>query len=346
MGNLSGDTKTNAIGLTREDYRGAPSTLCQGCGHNAVAAQIIAACHALSILPEDVVKFSGIGCSSKCPTYFLGRSFGFNGLHGRMPSLATGTLFADTSLIGIGLSGDGDSASIGMGQFKHVCRRNLPLVYIIANNGVYGLTKGQFSPTAEKNLELKRQGKNPYLPVDICMEAMAANATFVARAFAGDPKQLRELIKAALKHQGTAVIDVISPCVTFHNLDQSIHSYAWGKKHERQIHEISFIPDRKEIEIDEFEEGTVKEIELHDGTSILIKKIGGDYDPTNRFQAFIMLEDAEINNLLLTGLIYLDTKQQPMYEAFNLPDIPLNRVPVGKLRPPKETLEMVNSWML
>ena len=346
MGNLSRDTKTNAIGLTREDYRGAPSTLCKGCGHNAIAAQIIAACYALNISPEDVVKFSGIGCSSKCPTYFLSRSFGFNGLHGRMPSLATGALFADTSLIGIGLSGDGDSASIGMGQFKHVCRRNLPLVYIIANNGVYGLTKGQFSPTAEKNLELKRQGKNPYLPVDICMEAMAANATFVARAFAGDPKQLRELIKAALNHNGTAVIDVISPCVTFHNLDQSIHSYAWGKKHERQIHEISFIPDREEIVIDEFEEGTVKEIELHDGTSILIKKIGGDYDPTNRFQAFIMLEDAEINNLLLTGLIYLDTKQEPMYESFNLPDAALNRLPNEKLRPADETLEMVNSWML
>ncbi|MCD4673914.1 MAG: 2-oxoacid:ferredoxin oxidoreductase subunit beta [Anaerolineaceae bacterium] len=346
MGNFSRDTKTNAIGLTREDYRGAPSTLCKGCGHNAIAAQIIAACYALNISPEDVVKFSGIGCSSKCPTYFLSRSFGFNGLHGRMPSLATGALFADTSLIGIGLSGDGDSASIGMGQFKHVCRRNLPLVYIIANNGVYGLTKGQFSPTAEKNLELKRQGKNPYLPVDICMEAMAANATFVARAFAGDPKQLRELIKAALNHNGTAVIDVISPCVTFHNLDQSIHSYAWGKKHERQIHEISFIPDREEIVIDEFEEGTVKEIELHDGTSILIKKIGGDYDPTNRFQAFIMLEDAEINNLLLTGLIYLDTKQEPMYESFNLPDAALNRLPNEKLRPADETLEMVNSWML
>jgi 2-oxoglutarate ferredoxin oxidoreductase subunit beta len=341
----SADAKTNAIGLTRDEYRGAPSTLCQGCGHNALAAQIIAACFELNIPPEGVVKFSGIGCSSKCPTYFMSRSFGFNGLHGRMPSLATGALFADKTLIGIGLSGDGDSASIGMGQFKHVCRRNLPLVYIIANNGVYGLTKGQFSATAEKDLELKRQGKNPYLPVDICMEALAANATFVARAFAGDPKQLRELIKAALKHEGTAVIDVISPCVTFHNLDHSLHSYAWGKKHERPIHEISFIPDRNEITIEDHEAGLVREIELHDGTSILLKKLGGDYDPTNRFQAFIMLEDAEVNNLLLTGLIYLDTKQPPMQDAFDLPDEPLNRTPIEKLRPSKESLDMVNGWM-
>jgi 2-oxoglutarate ferredoxin oxidoreductase subunit beta len=210
---------------------------------------------------------------------------------------------------------------------------------------VYGLTKGQFSATAEKDLELKRQGKNPYLPVDICMEALAANATFVARAFAGDPKQLRELIKAALKHEGTAVIDVISPCVTFHNLDHSLHSYAWGKKHERPIHEISFIPDRNEITIEDHEAGLVREIELHDGTSILLKKLGGDYDPTNRFQAFIMLEDAEVNNLLLTGLIYLDTKQPPMQDAFDLPDEPLNRTPVEKLRPSKESLDMVNGWM-
>jgi 2-oxoglutarate/2-oxoacid ferredoxin oxidoreductase subunit beta len=339
------ELKKNALGLTKDDYKGAPSTLCPGCGHNVLAAQIIAACYELNILPEEVVKFSGIGCSSKCPTYFLSRSFGFNGLHGRMPSLATGALFADVSMIGIGLSGDGDSASIGMGQFKHVCRRNLPLVYIIANNGVYGLTKGQFSATAEKNLELKRQGKNPYLPVDICMEAMAANATFVARAFAGDPKQLRELIKAAIKHKGTAVIDVISPCVTFHNLENSIHSYTWGKKNERQIHELSFVPDKKDIEFEEFGEGAVREIELQDGTAILIKKLGGDYDPTNRFQAFIMLEDAEVNNLLLTGLIYLDTKQESMYESFNLPREALNRLPSEKLRPPEETLKWVNKLM-
>jgi len=346
MANEKRELKKNAIGLTKNDYQGAPSTLCPGCGHNVLASQIIAACYELNIVPEEVVKFSGIGCSSKCPTYFLSRSFGFNGLHGRMPSLATGTLFADTNMIGIGLSGDGDSASIGMGQFKHVCRRNLPLVYIIANNGVYGLTKGQFSATAEKDLELKRQGKNPYLPVDICMEAMAANATFVARAFAGDPKQLRELIKAAIKHKGTAVIDVISPCVTFHNLENSIHSYSWGKKNERPIHELSFVTDKDELEIEEFDEGAVREIELGDGTSILIKKLGGDYDPTNRFQAFIMLEDAEVNNLLLTGLIYLDTKQGSMYEAYDLPDVPLNRLPNDKLRPSVESLKMINSMML
>ncbi|NMD32098.1 MAG: 2-oxoacid:ferredoxin oxidoreductase subunit beta, partial [Chloroflexi bacterium] len=209
--------QVNAAGLSRADYRGAPSTLCQGCGHNGIASQIVAACYELDIVPEQVVKFSGIGCSSKSPTYFLSRSFGFNGLHGRMPSLALGALFADTSLKGIGVSGDGDTASIGMGQFKHLVRRNLPMVYLVENNGVYGLTKGQFSATAERGLELKRQGINPFLPVDICLEALVANATFVARSFAGDPKQLKELLKAAFSHNGIAVLDIISPCVTFHN---------------------------------------------------------------------------------------------------------------------------------
>jgi 2-oxoglutarate ferredoxin oxidoreductase subunit beta len=179
----------NLAGLARNDYRGAPSTLCQGCGHNSIASQIVAACYELNIVPENVVKFSGIGCSSKSPTYFLSRSFGFNGLHGRMPSLATGALFGDITLKGIGVSGDGDTASIGMGQFKHMVRRNLPMVYICENNGVYGLTKGQFAPTAEKGLNLKHQGTNPYTPIDICMEALASNATFVARSFAGDPSR-------------------------------------------------------------------------------------------------------------------------------------------------------------
>jgi len=192
-------TQVNIAGLSRQDYRGLPSTLCQGCGHNSVASQIIAAAYELNLVPEEVMKFSGIGCSSKSPTYFLNRSFGFNGVHGRMPSLALGALFADTTVKGIGVSGDGDTASIGLGQFKHLIRRNLPMVYIVENNGVYGLTKGQFSATAEQGLELKKQGINPYLPVDICMEALAANATFVARSFAGDPKQVKELIKAAFR---------------------------------------------------------------------------------------------------------------------------------------------------
>src|SRR5512137_1822866 len=216
--------QVNLVGLSKTDYRGNPSTLCQGCGHNSIASQIIAACYELDIIPENLVKFSGIGCSSKSPTYFLNRSFSFNGLHGRMPSLATGALFGDYTLKGLAVSGDGDTASIGMGQFKHVIRRNLNLTYIVENNGVYGLTKGQFSATAEQGLELKSQGINPYMPVDIAWEALVGNATFVARSFAGDPKQVKELIKAALMHNGIAVLDIISPCVTFNNADSAIHS--------------------------------------------------------------------------------------------------------------------------
>ena len=214
---MARQAQVNRVDLSKADYRGAETTLCKGCGHNSISSQIIAACYELNIVPEDIVKFSGIGCSSKSPTYFLGRSFGFNGLHGRMPSLATGALFADTSLEGIGVSGDGDTASIGMGQFKHIMRRNVPMVYIVENNGVYGLTKGQFSATAEEGLSLKYQGENQYMPVDIVWEAVVANASFVARSFAGDPKQVKELLKAAISHNGIAVLDIISPCVTFNN---------------------------------------------------------------------------------------------------------------------------------
>ncbi len=275
----------NLAGLSKLDYKGAPTTLCQGCGHNSIANQIVAACYELNLVPENVVKFSGIGCSSKSPTYFLSRSFSFNGLHGRMPSLATGAMFGDTSLEAIGVSGDGDTASIGMGQFKHMVRRNLPLVYIVENNGVYGLTKGQFSATAERGLSLKKQGTNPYLPVDIAMEALISNATFVARSFAGDPKQVKELLKAAISHYGIAVLDIISPCVTFNNQDETLHSYTWGKDHEAPLHELSFIPARDEIMVEDFDEGSVREVTMHDGSVVMLKKLAADYDPTDRWQA-------------------------------------------------------------
>jgi 2-oxoglutarate ferredoxin oxidoreductase subunit beta len=336
---------TNLAGLTRTEYRGAPSTLCQGCGHNSIASQIVAACYEINLVPEKVVKFSGIGCSSKSPTYFLSRSFGFNGLHGRMPSLALGGLFGDVTLKGIGISGDGDTASIGLGQFKHMVRRNLPMVYIVENNGVYGLTKGQFSATAEKGLSLKKQGVNPYLPVDICLEALAANATFVARSFAGDPKQVKELIKAAFSHNGVAVIDIISPCVTFHNQEDSIHSYAFGKDHEAPLHEISFVPPRDEITIEDYEEGTTREVELHDGSMVVLKKLERDYDPTDRSQAYQVLEEAERNNWLVTGLIYVDTKKPSMFETYNIPETPLNRLTEKQLRPARETLDELNRQM-
>jgi 2-oxoglutarate/2-oxoacid ferredoxin oxidoreductase subunit beta len=339
------EKQKNSVGLSRVDYRGVPSTLCQGCGHNSIANQIITACYELNLVPEKVVKFSGIGCSSKSPFYFLSRSFGFNGLHGRMPSLALGASFGDISLKGIGVSGDGDTASIGIGQFKHLVRRNLPLVYIVENNGVYGLTKGQFSATAEKGLVLKKQGTNPYLPVDIAMEALIANATFVARSFAGDPKQVKELIKAAFSHNGIAIIDIISPCVTFHNQEQSLHSYTWGKDHESPLHEVSYIPHRDEITVDDFEEGSTREVTLHDGSNIILKKLEKDYDPTDRWQALHMLEEAHLKNWLVTGLIYIEPEAKSMFDVYNLPETPLNRMDESRLRPSRASLDKINQEM-
>jgi len=332
----------NAVGLSRADYRGEQSTLCRGCGHNSIASQIIAACYEAGLRPEEIVKYSGIGCSSKSPAYFLNRSFGFNGLHGRMPSLALGGCFGDITLKGIGLSGDGDSASIGLGQFKHLVRRNLPFVYIVENNGVYGLTKGQFSATAERGLKLKKQGTNPYLPVDIAMEALISNASFVARSFAGDPKQVKELVKAAFSHKGIAVLDIISPCVTFNNQEGSIHSYTFGKDHEDPLHEISFVPARDEIMIQDFEEGSVREVTLHDGSTVILKKLEADYDPTDHWQALRCLEEAQKNNWLVTGLLYINPEPPSIYDLFNLPDTPLNRMTEKQLRPPKKTLDDIN----
>jgi 2-oxoglutarate ferredoxin oxidoreductase subunit beta len=335
--------QTNRAGMTRVDYKGFPTTLCQGCGHNSIASQLIAACYEMDIVPEEILKFSGIGCSSKSPTYFLNRSFGFNGLHGRMPSLATGALFADTHLRAIGVSGDGDTASIGMGQFKHLVRRNAPMVYIVENNGVYGLTKGQFSATAEVGLELKHQGTNFYMPVDICMEALASNATFVARSFAGDPKQVKELLKAALSHHGIAVLDIISPCVTFNNQENTFHSYTWGKDHEAPLHEISFVPALDEITVEDFEEGTTREVTMHDGSMVILKKLDKDYDPTNRWQALRMMEEAQRNNWMVTGLIYLETGRPALTDLYNLPETPLNRLTDPDLRPARETLDKLNA---
>jgi 2-oxoglutarate ferredoxin oxidoreductase subunit beta len=336
--------QVNLVGLTKNDYRGYTSSLCQGCGHNSISSQIISACYELNIVPEKVIKFSGIGCSSKSPYYFLNRSFGFNGLHGRMPSLATGALFGDISMKGIGVSGDGDTASIGMGQFKHIIRRNVPMVYIVENNGVYGLTKGQFSATADEGLELKRQGTNPYLPVDIAWEALVGHATFVARSFAGDPKQVRELIKAAISHNGIAMLDIISPCVTFNNQDNTVHSYLWGKEHEVALHDLSYVPPAEEIMVD-YEDGQIKEVTMHDGSMILLKKLERDYDPTNRAEAMRVLEESNRECCLITGLIYIDESQPTLFDRYDLPDEPLNRLTEERLRPPRETMDELNALM-
>ncbi len=346
MAGTPANVNVNLAGLVKNDYRGNPSTLCQGCGHNSISNQIISAMYELSVVPEHVIKFSGIGCSSKSPTYFLNRSFGFNSLHGRMPSIATGALFGDHTLKGVGVSGDGDSASIGMGQFKHVMRRNVNMVYIIENNGVYGLTKGQFSATAEKGLLLKKQGANQYMPVDLCMEALASSATFVARSFAGNPKQVKELIKAAMSHHGIAVLDIISPCVTFNNQDTAYHSYAWGKEHEEPLHDITYVAPRNEIILEEeMKEGEIREVAMHDGSVVILKNLEKDYNPTDRFEAIRALAESHQNNWLVTGLLYIEEDKPSLTDIYNLVDTPLNRLEEADLRPAPAMLDKINALM-
>jgi len=333
-------TGVNLLGLGRGDYRGLPSTLCAGCGHNSISSQIIAACYEMSVPPWKTIKLSGIGCSSKSPAYFLNRSHGFNGLHGRMPSLATGALVANRGLRGIAVSGDGDTASIGIGQFIHMLRRNIPMVYIVENNGVYGLTKGQFSATADKGQVLKKGMENPFNPVDICIEALAANCGFVARSFAGDPRQVKELIKAALGYNGTAVLDIISPCVTFNNRDESTKSYTWGKEHEDPIHDMSVIPEREEIHVD-YEPGTATTVEMHDGSRLVLHKLERDYNPRDRMSALMLLEQARVNNELITGLLYLNDEQPILQDTAGLVDTPIVDLSPEALRPSPESLEQL-----
>jgi 2-oxoglutarate ferredoxin oxidoreductase subunit beta len=334
-------THINALGLERNAYTGRPSTLCRGCGHDSIASQIISVAFELSVDPHRVIKLSGIGCSSKSPAYFLSRSFGFNGLHGRMPSLATGAVIVNNELIAIGVSGDGDTGSIGLGQFKHMLRRNVPMVYIVENNGVYGLTKGQFSATADRGQKLKYAGMNELPPIDICIEAIAANASFVARSFAGDPKQVRELLKAALSHRGTAVLDIISPCVTFNNHEDSTKSYPYGKANEEMLQDVTYVPYGEEITV-EYEAGQEQIVELHRGARILLRKLDpASYDPTNRAGAYHLLEQAREEQSFLTGLIYIDPDRPSMIEESGLVDTPLVKLTEDQVRPPREALEQI-----
>jgi 2-oxoglutarate ferredoxin oxidoreductase subunit beta len=332
--------KTNKIGLEFADYKGMASTLCKGCGHDSISAQIISVCFERSIPPTHVVKLSGIGCSSKTPAYFLNQAHGFNTLHGRMPSLATGTMLANHKLIAIGVSGDGDTGSIGLGQFKHMMRRNVPLVYVIENNGVYGLTKGQFSATADEGQKLRHAGINEMPPLDLCMEALIADCTFVARSFSGDSKQVRALLSAAMSHRGTAVLDIISPCVTFNNHEESTKSYDYGRSHEEMLQEITFIPAYEEITVD-YPEGTAIEVEMHDGSHIVLKKLGKDHDPTNRRDALELLDNANRAHEFITGLIYLDENRPTLPELMHLTDTPLAHLTEARLRPPREALAKV-----
>jgi 2-oxoglutarate ferredoxin oxidoreductase subunit beta len=327
----------NAVGLRKQDYRGAPSTLCAGCGHDSVTNQIITAAFDLGIRPESVLRMSGIGCSSKSAAYMLGRSHGFNAIHGRMPSVTTGAHLANHSLKALAVSGDGDTASIGLGQFLHLLRRNVPMVYIVENNGVYGLTKGQFSATADQGQILRHAGTNSLPPIDLCAEAVLNGCGFVARSFAGDARQLRELIKAAFEFNGTAVIDVISPCVTFNNHETSTKSYPYGKAHELPLHDITFVPHRDEISVD-YEPGTVTDVALHDESVIRLRKLTVDYDPTDRLQALLTLERARADHEFVTGLLYLSTARPTLAAALGL-HTPLATLAEADLRPSVQGFE-------
>ncbi|HXV63119.1 MAG TPA: 2-oxoacid:ferredoxin oxidoreductase subunit beta [Vicinamibacteria bacterium] len=332
--------KTNRIGLTQTDYKGKPSTLCKGCGHDSISSQLVKAFFEYGIEPHRVAKLSGIGCSSKTPAYFLNRSHGFNAVHGRMPSIATGCVLANRELIAVGVSGDGDTASIGIGQFVHLLRRNLPVVYIVENNGVYGLTKGQFSATADLGSKLKTGVSNDLPAIDLCGLAVELGATYVARSFAGDPKQVVALIQGAFGHSGTAVLDIISPCVTFNNHAGSTKSYTWGKDNEELIHEVDFIPHFEDIEV-EYGEGEALSVELHDGSHIVLKKLERDYDPRNRRRAMELLAEAHEKQQFLTGLVYVDPKEKTFLDLLNLVDEPLATLSVERVRPPRSALEEI-----
>ncbi len=329
--------KVNMLGLEKGEYRDKPSTLCKGCGHNSISARLVNIAWELGLDQSQIIKLSGIGCSSKSPAYWLGQSHGFNSVHGRMPSLATGAVVANRSLTAIGVSGDGDTGSIGLGQFKHASRRNVPMVYIVENNGVYGLTKGQFSATSDVGQKLKYAGVNELPPLDICFEAILAGATFVARSFAGDAKQLETLLKAAISHHGIAVLDIISPCVTFNNQPTSTHSYDYGRKHNEPLQELEFIPSMEEIEIEDYD-GEL-EVQLHDGSWIVLSKVGEDYDPTDKKSAYQMMAEADESGRFLTGLFYIKENEPDLVDLLDIVDTPLVSLPKEKLQPSRESLE-------
>ncbi|GIU74338.1 MAG: 2-oxoglutarate ferredoxin oxidoreductase subunit beta [Bryobacteraceae bacterium] len=333
--------KVNRIGLDLLPYRGGKTTLCAGCGHNAITERLIEAYWELGIEPWNVAKLSGIGCSSKTPAYFLNQAHGFNGVHGRAPTTATGTLLANHRLRAVVVSGDGDTASIGIGHFVHMLRRNVPLVYIVENNGVYGLTKGQFSATADLGAKLKSGAVNPLHAIDVCLLGIELGATFVARSFSGDKRQLSAILKAAISHNGLAVIDVISPCVTFNDHEGSTKSYAYMKDHDEPLHEVDFIPYFSDIDV-EYEEGESRLVELHDGSKILLHKLEQDYDPSNRIHALEVLHEAARRGEVLTGIIYLDTSRPTFTEVLNLCDEPLALLPEERVRPSREVLEQIN----
>src|SRR5467141_3176141 len=302
-----GGPKTNRIGLSVIEYKGGKTTLCAGCGHNAISERIVEAMYEMGVQPERVAKLSGIGCSSKSPAYFMNRSHSFNAVHGRMPSVATGAMLANRNLVSLGVSGDGDTASIGIGQFVHLMRRNLPIIYIIEDNGVYGLTKGQFSATADLGSKLKTGVINDLPPIDTCVLAIQLGATFVGRSFSGDKRQLHSMLKAAVAHNGTVMLDIVSPCVTFNDHEGSTKSYKYMKDHEEPLQDINFVPVFEEINV-EYDPGTTVEVTMHDGSRLRLRKLEEDYDPTHRIKAITRLNEAHEQGEVLTGVFYVNTK--------------------------------------
>src|SRR5579859_5533506 len=332
--------KTNRLGLQVLDYRGGKTTLCAGCGHNAISERVIDALYEMGVRPERLLKLSGIGCSSKTPAYFVSRAHSFNSLHGRMPSVATGAVLGNRNMLSLGVSGDGDTASIGMGQFVHLMRRNLPIIYIIEDNGVYGLTKGQFSATADLGSKQKTGVINDLPAIDTCALAILMGATFVGRSFSGDKKQLLTMLKAAIAHRGTVMLDVISPCVTFNDHEGSTKSYKFMQEHDEPINELGFVPSFEDISVD-YDHGTTLDVRMHDGSSLRLRKIREDYDPTNKTEAVKTLMEAHEKGEVLTGVFYVDTQKPTFTDLLNLVDEPLSSLPESVIRPSKETLDKV-----
>src|SRR3974390_650227 len=318
--------KVNRIGLQVIDYRGGKTTLCAGCGHNAISERIIDAMYEMGVSPERVAKFSGIGCSSKSPAYFMNRSHSFNSVHGRMPSVSTGALLANHQMTLLGVSGDGDTASIGVGQFVHLLRRNLPMIYIIEDNGGYGLTKGQFSATADLGSKLKTGVINCLPAIDTCALAIQLGATFVGRSFSGDKKQLHSMLKAAIAHNGTVMLDVVSPCVTFNDHEGSTKSYKYMKEHEKPLHEVDFVPAFEDIAVD-YDAGTTFEVTMHDGSRLRLRKLEQDYDPTDKFQAVQRLMESHAKGEVLTGVFYINAKAPSFIDLLNVTERPLATLP-------------------
>src|SRR5215813_9021659 len=332
--------KTNHIGLTVIDYRGGKTTLCAGCGHNAITERIIDAAFEMGIQPENVAKMSGIGCSSKTPAYFLNRAHGFNSVHGRMPSVATGVALANQKLLMIGVTGDGDTASIGVGQFIHLMRRNLPIIYVIEDNGVYGLTKGQFSATADLGSKLKSGVLNDLPPIDTCAMAIQLGATLVGRSFSGDKRQLSAMLKAAIAHKGTVMLDVVSPCVTFNDHESSTKSYKYVKEHEEMLQDVSFVPHFEDIDV-EYDPGSTLQVTMHDGSRLNLRKLEEDYDPTNKVRALTRLTEAHDRGEVLTGIFYVNPKTPNFVDLLNVVDQPLATLPDSVTRPGKDVLDAV-----